>query len=278
MHVAGRRTGLLVWRLIEARKRSEPKELTGKIRKQVVKDLKTVAGFARAQAAAKALVAGLPDGDFEKLTKAADARYRNTEMMPRQTIDMWFRADQGVIGMVQGIRYLMASGNTKADAPEIQRAMGQLRYADGMLRQQMTYQPDFRILTPTTFLDFDPDMRASRDDAREANDLLIAEAFKLAPADPSEAPTDKPVTIVSLPRVKRVVVMQRVGYDLASETDFETEFLRQMPVLTAASRRQQSMNEWFKLENIIARTGYKQETDAPAETPKVTTDQPKSDD
>ena len=281
MHVAGARNGRMLWRLLEAKRQYEPKELTDRIRKQVVKDLKIVAGFKRASAAAEALLAKLPDGDFEKLTRAAEARFRDTRMLPREVLSQWFQMESNITDALIHSRHTLIPRIDESDNRQAVASIAEgVSFATRRLSQQLAFQSDIDVFARPTFLDVDRNAMQmfSPADLVAANDLLIEEAFKLAPVDKSKAPTDRPATLVTLPRLRQVVVVQRVGYDMPSEDSYAIsirffKFLRGKPVglknILKAPLRQRAMNSWFKLESIIARTGYKRATD---EDPSVRTE------
>lgn len=90
MYVSGPRKGRLLWRLVNAEAANAPLYLDPEIRKQVIEDLKTVAGFKKALAAAEAMKVKLekPDGDLKKLADAEKLDFSETEPFSRKTLDI----------------------------------------------------------------------------------------------------------------------------------------------------------------------------------------------
>ncbi|MDY7009944.1 MAG: hypothetical protein SVV80_04245 [Planctomycetota bacterium] len=89
MYVSGQREGRLLWRLVQAQAAHAPTHPDQEIRKQVIDDLKTVAGFKKALAAAEAMKIDLEktDGDLEKLAKADKRQVVGTGLFSRKTLD-----------------------------------------------------------------------------------------------------------------------------------------------------------------------------------------------
>lgn len=85
MYVTWPATGRLLWRLMDAEAEHEPTEITPAIRAQVIQDLKTNRGLAKAHDAARKMLAQLnADKDLEKLAKDAKLQFIKTDPFARK--------------------------------------------------------------------------------------------------------------------------------------------------------------------------------------------------
>ncbi len=269
MFVGGDRRGQLLWRLLQAAAEQDAESLTEKIAEQVVKDLKTKAAFAKAVAAAEAMRKKLPTGDLKDLAEAANAGHRETKMLSRRSVNPWVRDDFSITTGMMYAQFVARRLGDPGMPEQLARIRRNLVDTLNRLDQQLQFNPKAELFGPSFFINTeDPDLKASREDLLSANDKLTDQAFKLAPADFTRQPTDKPSAVVALPRLRRALLIQRIGYELPSEADFETKYVPELKQLLKVPDKHRAIREWFLLANIKARVGYKDRRPMPVAAAK----------
>jgi len=106
LHLAGGRSGRLLWRLVAAERAHTPKELTDEIRSQVEDDLKIVSAMEKALAAAGDMKKKLDAGEeLDKIAKADKQEVIRTELFSRMapTVMPWTRQIVITYSDVEGI-------------------------------------------------------------------------------------------------------------------------------------------------------------------------------
>ncbi len=222
MYVSGPRKGRLLWRLVNAEAANAPQHLDQEIRKQVIGDLKTVAGFNKALAVAEDMKVELekPDGDLKKLADANAKKldFNETEPFSRKTLDI---------------------------------RSGQISFSSI------------------------PDIGQDKQ--------FIESAFTLVPPDPNEPGAEKPAMVIPLRRQGKVMLVQRIGYEPATEANFAelvagmtiVEMPRQdetgkismgygiknvtMDEVLMRRRWEQTVIVWFSGQSVIKRVNYRAE-------------------
>ncbi len=257
MHVEGERRGRLLWRLLAAKGEHEPEALTEAIRRQVVADLRVAGGFARAQAAAGKTLKDLAAGDLEKLAKDRKLRFRKTEPFARKQIQPWVIEEFVVTDSLSRVRAAIERHRGRIPLAALQEVAQGIRFR--LQRIEMFHRMDPRAETymPPRVLEVAEDTPATGLDIVEATEKVVVKAFELAPKDPASPGTDRPAAVVGLPRLRTVLLIQRVGYEIPTEREFRAMIDPRLKPLLYLERRQQSMREWFAAGKIRRRMGYK---------------------
>jgi len=86
---------------------------------------------------------------------------------------------------------------------------------------------------------------------------FIRAAFELVPENPDGPHGDRPTKVVALYRQRKVVLIQRIGYEPALAQEFENLGVLMLAPLLTGQRVQQEALTWFRGDNIVRRVGYK---------------------
>jgi hypothetical protein len=203
MVLSGDPSGLLLWRLLVAKPPHTPEKLTPEIREQIVEDFKTMKAYEVAVTEARKLFDQLRRGERDLATRAAPspATAPATATAP---------AD---------------SGEDPEEAPVLERLAAEHKL------ELVRTEPFSRVTLNQRTLA----LRPTFVEGVGTNTDFLAKAFELVPEDLATQPAgDRPATVVELPRQTKALVIQRIGYEPATEEDLRelivTFVPRQVPV------------------------------------------------
>jgi hypothetical protein len=216
---------VMLWRLAQVKQAYEPQsvEAVAGLRERVIHDVKLQRAFDLARQKAQAMVEAASAQGLEAVAKQADKTVQKTDLFSR----------------------LMMS-TPQQDYAQLVQNLGQ-RTPTRLYFEMILAKPvDFEASQPRGLDLSSPALRQRAIDA----------AFALAPADPEPPyPPAPSVGMAPLPATAGVLVMQRIDYTPA----VESEYLKSRTMLLArlAQRRMwDSRHEYFSADSVIQRTGY----------------------
>jgi hypothetical protein len=179
---------------------------------------------------------------------AADAREAETvEEIPADLREE-VRTDLRLKAAMRLARERAEQAMAAADGGDLQQALtdaGAEVFETGLFSRKM-YDLQWRGI---------PQMRIGGADVRKH---MAEQAFALAPAEVAGAEDDSvsEPKVLDLPPHQAVAVFQRIGYEPASESEFEASRAR-ITMLLARRRYMTASAEWFNSDNVIRRAEYK---------------------
>jgi len=87
---------------------------------------------------------------------------------------------------------------------------------------------------------------------------FLDQAFKLVPPQPEGWSNPGPAAVVDLPRQRKVMVIQRIGYEPASEQEFREMGISRVVELLQGRQELASMSSWVNPKSIQQRVGFQQ--------------------
>ncbi len=229
MEVRTERGGRLLWRLSETHPAHTPEQLTDKLRKKVIEDIKVREAFQLALAEAEKLMSAGQKAGLKAAAKTAGLKTTETGLFARKTISSPLAQLAILVGQ------------------------GLITQEEAMVRW-LYQQP---VIIEWSQL---PDISTPTDELRKH---FLEAAFSLVPEDVEPKPGDEPypqtppaLTSVELPASHEVLILQRVGYHPAVAVDYEKTGRTEFTWVLKSLRDWEARIAWFGWEDVETRSGF----------------------